>query len=70
MAAAPEGSAVKRAIRRLEVPAPKGNGYAITQWVNDDLIPMDRTRRTWGSWQYFVYWATGGRTMYAQAGTG
>lgn len=61
MAAASEGSAFKRFIKSLEVPAPKGNTYAVTQWVNDDLIPMSRSRRTWGSWKYIVYWATGGK---------
>lgn len=61
MAAALNGSAVKRFIRSLEVPPPKRNAYAITQWVNADLIPMDRSRRTWDGWKYVVYWATGGR---------
>lgn len=61
MAAGSEGSAVKRFIRSLEVPAPKGNTYAITPWVNDDLAPMPMSRRAWGSWKYVVYWATGGK---------
>lgn len=57
----PTGSSpVKNFLRGLEVQPPKGSNYAITQWVNPDLIPMDQTRRTWGSWKYTVYWATGG----------
>lgn len=58
---ASEGSATRRFIRSLEVPPPKGNTYAITQWVNADLIPMDSSRRTWNGWKYVVYWATGGK---------
>lgn len=58
---ASEGSATRRFIRRLEVPPPKGNTYAITDWVNADLIPMDSSRRTWNGWKYVVYWATGGK---------
>lgn len=58
---ASEGSATRRFIRSLEVPPPKGNTYAITQWVNADLAPMDSSRRTWNGWKYVVYWATGGK---------
>lgn len=61
---ASEGSATRRFIRRLEVPPPKGNTYAITQWVNADLIPMDSSRRTWNGWKYVVYWATGGKPFF------
>lgn len=60
---ASEGSATRRFIRSLEVPPPKGNTYAITQWVNADLIPMDSSRRTWNGWKYVVYWATGGKSI-------
>lgn len=59
--AAAKGSAVRHLIRSLEVQSPKDSTYAITQWVNSDLIPMDRTRRIWGGWKYVVYWATGGK---------
>lgn len=61
MATESEGSAVSRLLKSLEVPPPKSNAYAITQWVNADLIPMDSSRRTWNGWKYIVYWATGGR---------
>ncbi|KAH8753088.1 permease for cytosine/purines, uracil, thiamine, allantoin-domain-containing protein [Diaporthe sp. PMI_573] len=61
---ASEGSATRRFIRRLEVPPPKGNTYAITDWVNADLIPMDSSRRTWNGWKYVVYWATGGKLLF------
>lgn len=60
---ADQGSAVKRFIRKLEVPPPKGDNYATTLWVNSDLIPLSSARRTWGSWKYVVYWATGGKTL-------
>ncbi|KAJ4393233.1 hypothetical protein N0V93_002441 [Gnomoniopsis smithogilvyi] len=62
--AASQGSAVRRFIRGLEVKSPPGSTYAITQWVNSDLIPMDRSRRIWGGWKYVVYWATGGFAIY------
>lgn len=55
-----DGMAVKRFVRSLEVRPDKGSNYAITQWVNADLIPMDSSRRQWGMWKYAVYWATGG----------
>lgn len=58
-----QGSAVRRFIRSLEVQSPKGSTYAITQWVNSDLIPMDKSRRIWGGWKYVVYWATGGKSL-------
>lgn len=61
---ASEGSATRRFIRSLEVPPPKGNTYAITQWVNADLAPMDSSRRTWNGWKYVVYWATGGKLFF------
>lgn len=54
---------MQRFIRSLEVKSPKGSTYAITQWVNSDLIPMDRSRRIWGGWKYVVYWATGGKLL-------
>lgn len=61
MGFASEGSATRRFIRSLEVTPPKGSTYAITTWVNADLIPMDSSRRTWNGWKYVVYWATGGK---------
>lgn len=54
------GAAVKRFVRSMEVQPPPGSNYAITQWVNADLLPMDSSRRSWGMWKYAVYWATGG----------
>lgn len=63
MASSTGGSAVRRFINKLEVPAPKGNTYAINTWVNDDLAPMPSSRRVWGSWKYVVYWATGGECV-------
>lgn len=58
-----EGSAARRFLRNLEVTQPKGSTYAITTWVNADLIPMDSSRRTWNGWKYVVYWATGGKPV-------
>ncbi|POS78332.1 NCS1 nucleoside transporter [Diaporthe helianthi] len=48
------GSATRRFIRSLEVTPPKGSTYAITNWVNADLIPMDSSRRTWNGWNPIV----------------
>ncbi|KAK4938188.1 hypothetical protein LTR10_021347 [Elasticomyces elasticus] len=49
--------------RRLEVTNPHGT-YAITQYISPDLVPMDKTRRTWGGLAYGVFWATGGFAIY------
>ncbi|CAN8097756.1 unnamed protein product [Discula destructiva] len=59
-----DGSATRRFIRGLELKTPPDSTYAITQWVNSDLVPMDSTRRIWGGWKYVVYWATGGFAIY------
>ena len=49
--------------RRFEVTNPHGT-YAITQYISPDLVPMDKTRRTWGGLAYGVFWATGGFAIY------
>ncbi|EMF15057.1 Transp_cyt_pur-domain-containing protein [Sphaerulina musiva SO2202] len=36
-------------------------------WWSDsilDLVPLDKTRRTWGGWDYVTYWSTGGFAIY------
>ncbi|KAF2767221.1 hypothetical protein EJ03DRAFT_159577 [Teratosphaeria nubilosa] len=49
---------------RLEVAQPKSGTYAINQYTCPDLVPLDKTRRTWGARAYIIYWVTGGFAIY------
>ncbi|KAK7546657.1 permease for cytosine/purines, uracil, thiamine, allantoin-domain-containing protein [Phyllosticta citricarpa] len=57
----------RQALKRMEVQPPKSGTFRVDQWVNPDLAPMDKTRRTWDWWKYTVYWMTGGFAIYNYA---
>lgn len=50
-------------MRKLEVKQPNCT-YEIDQYTSPDLVPLDKTRRTWRGWDYGVFWATGGFAIY------
>ncbi len=50
-------------MKKFEVSQPNCT-YEIDQFTSPDLVPLDKTRRTWGGFEYGVFWATGGFAIY------
>lgn len=50
-------------MRKFEVTKPNCT-YVIDQFTSPDLVPLDKTRRTWGGLEYGIFWATAGFAIY------
>ncbi|KAG2126050.1 permease for cytosine/purines, uracil, thiamine, allantoin-domain-containing protein [Suillus clintonianus] len=48
----------RRFLQYIEVPTDPG--VPNTSWLNRDLIPMPKERRTYKIWSYFIYWCISG----------
>ncbi|KAG1871782.1 permease for cytosine/purines, uracil, thiamine, allantoin-domain-containing protein [Suillus subalutaceus] len=48
----------RKFLQYIEVPTDPG--VPNTPWVNRDLIPMPKERRTYKIWSYFIYWCISG----------
>ncbi|KAL0568333.1 hypothetical protein V5O48_013655 [Marasmius crinis-equi] len=57
--------AVRRFLKRIEVPIDEDAHYKNDHWTNRDLIPMPADRRTYKIWSYFVYWCVSGMCISA-----
>lgn len=53
-------------LRYIEVPTDPGAPN--TPWLNRDLIPMPKERRTYKIWSYFIYWCISGLCISGYAG--
>ncbi|KAL0573504.1 hypothetical protein V5O48_008457 [Marasmius crinis-equi] len=58
-------SAVRRFLKRIEVPIDEDAHYKNDHWTNRDLIPMPADRRTYKIWSYFIYWCVSGMCISA-----
>ena len=56
-------SSLSQTLRKIQVVHPAGT-YAVDQWTAPDLVPMDKSRRTWGAFSYAIFWLTGGFAIY------
>ncbi|KAG2049212.1 hypothetical protein BDR06DRAFT_941972 [Suillus hirtellus] len=54
----PHPSRWRRFLQYIEVPTDPG--VPNTPWLNRDLIPMPKERRTYKIWSYFIYWCISG----------
>ncbi|KAG1831560.1 permease for cytosine/purines, uracil, thiamine, allantoin-domain-containing protein [Suillus variegatus] len=54
----PHPSRWRRFLQYIEVPTDPG--VPNTSWLNRDLIPMPKERRTYKIWSYFIYWCISG----------
>jgi NCS1 family nucleobase:cation symporter-1 len=48
----------RKFLQYIEVPT--DFGVPNTPWLNRDLIPMPKERRTYKIWSYFIYWCISG----------
>ncbi|KIK36197.1 hypothetical protein CY34DRAFT_109627 [Suillus luteus UH-Slu-Lm8-n1] len=53
-------------LQYIEVPTDPG--VPNTPWLNRDLIPMPKERRTYKIWSYFIYWCISGLCISGYAG--
>ncbi|KAG2340082.1 hypothetical protein BDR05DRAFT_1002834 [Suillus weaverae] len=56
--AGPHPSRWRKFLQYIEVPTDPG--VSNTPWLNRDLIPMPKERRTYKIWSYFIYWCISG----------
>ncbi|KAG2158784.1 permease for cytosine/purines, uracil, thiamine, allantoin-domain-containing protein [Suillus bovinus] len=54
----PHPSRWRKFLQYIEVPTDPG--VPNTPWLNRDLIPMPKERRTYKIWTYFIYWCISG----------
>lgn len=54
----PHSSQWRKFLQYIEVPTDPG--VPNTPWLNRDLIPMPKERRTYKIWSYFIYWCISG----------
>ncbi|KAG1898460.1 permease for cytosine/purines, uracil, thiamine, allantoin-domain-containing protein [Suillus fuscotomentosus] len=59
----PHPSRWRRFLQYIEVPTDPG--VPNTPWLNRDLIPMPKERRTYKIWSYFIFWCIGGLSISA-----
>ncbi|KAG1819973.1 permease for cytosine/purines, uracil, thiamine, allantoin-domain-containing protein [Suillus variegatus] len=59
----PHASRWRRFLQYIEVPTDPG--VPNTPWLNRDLIPMPKERRTYKIWSYFIFWCIGGLSISA-----
>ncbi|KAG2059798.1 hypothetical protein BDR06DRAFT_676971 [Suillus hirtellus] len=59
----PHPSRWRRFLQYIEVPTDPG--VPNTPWLNRDLIPMPKERRTYKIWSYSVFWCIGGLSISA-----
>ncbi|KAG2112014.1 permease for cytosine/purines, uracil, thiamine, allantoin-domain-containing protein [Suillus discolor] len=57
----PHPSRWRRFLQYIEVPIDPG--VPNTPWLNRDLIPMPKERRTYKIWSYFIFWCIGGLSI-------
>ncbi|KAG1877111.1 permease for cytosine/purines, uracil, thiamine, allantoin-domain-containing protein [Suillus tomentosus] len=59
----PHPSRWRRFLQYIEVPTDPG--VLNTPWLNRDLIPMPKERRTYKIWSYCIFWCIGGLSISA-----
>ncbi|KAJ6554889.1 NCS1 nucleoside transporter family [Mycena vulgaris] len=50
----------KSLLKRLEVPHDKNANFELTRWINQDIVPLPPSRRTWGAWSFVGFWLVTG----------